>query len=1039
MDLTRIGVPTGRARRPVPSILVAAWAAAALASPALPDTLAAQEADHPMVLDGLTFREIGPASMSGRVVDLDVVESDVDVIYVATSTGGLWKTNDRGTNFTILFDDQPVFSLGDVAVHQADTSIVWLGTGERASRQSSGWGDGVYKSTDGGVTWQNMGLRDSKHIGRVVLHPTDTALVYVAAMGHLWGPNQERGLYRSRDGGSTWERILAGDDDTGAVDVAMDPQDPNTLFAALYQRRRRPWGFHGGGPGSGLYKSTDGGDTWAELSHQGGLPEGDYGRIGISIYRTDPSIVYVSIEQGERYNASTAYEQRLAGIYRSEDEGATWEHMGDWNPRPMYASQPLVDPNDDQRIYMLNSYSFSDDGGRTFTEPDQSLHGDDRLVWVDPHDSEHVMKADDGGLGISYDRGLTWQYIPHLPVSQYYRVSYDYRDPYWVYGGLQDNGSWGGPNDSYRSDGILSQDWIRYGGGDGFLNLVDTTDNRTLYTESQYLGLSRVDMVTGQHQTIRPGDPTGAISPRRNWTTWPDPDLPDERLGNAMEPANWDGPFVISAHDANTVYAGTRRFWRSRDRGVTWEDLGDLTTGQARQRLPIMDQEPDSFTLSLDDGIPYWPTLSAIAESPLDASVLYVGTDDGLIHVSTDGGRTFTEVSQRFPGLPRMTWVNGLEASRHLPGRVYASINNYRNDDYANYLYRSDDFGQTWTSIVSNLPPNRVVRTLREDTRNPEVLYLGTEFGLFYSLDGGGGWLRVAMGLPSVAVNDLVVHPRDNDLILGTHGRGIWILDQINALQELGPELHEAPSHLFTMEPARQIRYRREFPHMGDQVFRGQNPPAGAIVDYWLGPDVGTPRLSVLDVAGTEVAWMEGTEDVGLNRGVWNLRHSLPGQGEEEDEDEEEGGFGGQRGPPRSGPSGPLVVPGAYTVRLSVGGAAHEQRLVIEEDPRLDVTPDVRARWTADLLDIAALGLRVEDGLEAAETVVEELDAGERSVSDEDEAQARDLHREWRELRSRIRRLYNEVESWVGPLTTDQASEWAYYLEMAGTLEAASE
>jgi hypothetical protein len=332
-----------------------------------------------------------------------------------------------------------------------------------------------------------------------------------------------------------------------------------------------------------------------------------------------------------------------------------------------------------------------------------------------------------------------------------------------------------------------------------------------------------------------------------------------------------------------------------------------------------------------------------------------------------------------------------------------------------------------------------VVRTLREDTRNPEVLYLGTEFGLFYSLDGGGGWLRVAMGLPSVAVNDLVVHPRDNDLILGTHGRGIWILDQINALQELGPELHEAPSHLFTMEPARQIRYRREFPHMGDQVFRGQNPPAGAIVDYWLGPDVGTPRLSVLDVAGTEVAWMEGTEDVGLNRGVWNLRHSLPGQGEEEDEDEEEGGFGGQRGPPRSGPSGPLVVPGAYTVRLSVGGAAHEQRLVIEEDPRLDVTPDVRARWTADLLDIAALGLRVEEGLEAAEAVVEELDAGERSVSDEDEAQARDLHREWRELRSRIRRLYNEVESWVGPLTTDQASEWAYYLEMAGTLEAASE
>lgn len=991
---------------------------------------------HPLALDGFAFRNIGPASMSGRIVDIAVVEMDVDVFYLATATGGLWKTTDRGTTYTVLFDDQSTFSLGDVAVHQADTSIVWVGTGERASRQSNGWGDGVYKSTDGGQTWTNMGLRDSRHIGRIALHPTNTDVVYVAAMGHLWGPNDERGLYRTTDGGRTWERVLAGDGDTGAVDVAIDASDPNTLYAALYQRRRRPWGFHGGGPGSGLYKSSDGGDTWTELSHRNGLPEGDYGRIGISIYRSDPNIVYVSVEQGERYNASTAYEQRRAGIYRSEDKGATWEHMSDWNPRPMYASQPLVDPNDDQRVYMLNSYSFSDDGGRTFTEPDQSLHGDDRLVWVNPHDSNHVMKADDGGLGISYDRGLTWKYSPNIPVSQFYRVTYDYRDPYWVYGGLQDNGSWGGPNDSYRAEGILNHDWIRWGGGDGFLNLVDTTDNRTLYTESQYLGLSRVDMVTGQRQTIRPGDPTGAIAARRNWTTWPDPDLPDLRLGNAMEPANWDAPFLISAHDPNTLYAGTARLWRSRDRGVTWQDLGDLTTGVARQRLPIMDQRPDSFTLSLDDGIPYWPTLTAIAESPFDADVLYVGTDDGLIQVSTDAGATFTDVSERLPGLPDMPWVNDIEASRLVPGRVYAAINNYRNDDYANYVYRSDDYGRTWASIASNLPAERVVRVVREDTRNPEVLYLGTEFGLFYSMDAGSSWLKVAMGLPTVAVNDVQIHPRDNDLILGTHGRGVWILDQINALQELTPELHAGPAHLFSMEPAREIRYRGEFGHMGDMVFRGANPPAGAIIDYWLGEGSPAPRISVHDVSGDEVAWLDGSANPGLNRVIWNLRHSLPGQGEATETNAGEPGAGeegGQDGGPAV-PSGPLVVPGTYTVSLSVGADVYSQRLRVEEDPRLDVPPDVRARWTTGLLELAGMAAEAQTGLDAAEAVVDELDARERTLPAATEAGVRELHRQWRELRTRIRGLMREVEDWVGAPTADQNSERAHYRLMLQTL-----
>jgi len=634
-------------------------------------------------LDGLRMRSIGPANMSGRVVDIAVVEMDTRVFYLASATGGVWKTNDNGIRFTPVFENEAVHSVGDVVVHQRDTSVVWVGTGERANRQSSSWGDGVYKSTDGGGSWTNMGLEESHHVGRIVMHPDDSDIVYVAAMGHLWGPNPERGLYRTVNGGESWERILYVDPQTGAVDVAMDPTNPDILYAAMYQRQRRPWGFHGGGPGSGLYKSVDGGESWERLTNAGldnGLPTGDIGRIGITVYRSDPRIVYVSVEQGERFNASTAYEQRLAGIYRSEDRGGSWSYQSDWNPRPMYASQPMVDPNDDQRIYMVNSYSYSDDGGVTFTQPDHRTHGDDRFVWVDPHDSNHVIKLDDGGLGISYDRGDRFLYHTALPLSQYYRVSVDMAHPYNIYGGLQDNGSWRGPSRTYREEGILNEDWSKWGGGDGFLSLVDTTENRILYSESQYLGLTRWDMQTGESKNIRPDQPEGFIGARRNWTTWPDVSDPYQRLGNAMTPANWDGPFIISPHDANTLYAGMDELFKSTDRGDTWTSLGDLTTGTDRRALVIMDQVVDSFVLSLDDGIPYWPTLTAVAESEFTPGVLYAGTDDGLVQVSTDDGASWSDVTSAIPGAPEMMWVNQIHASPSVDRRVYVAVNNYRND-----------------------------------------------------------------------------------------------------------------------------------------------------------------------------------------------------------------------------------------------------------------------------------------------------------------------------------------------------------------------
>jgi photosystem II stability/assembly factor-like uncharacterized protein len=825
--------------------LVSLAALGALVAP-----LAGQDFDPFAHLD---FRTIGPSTMSGRIVDLEVLDVDPDVFYVASSTGGLWKTTTRGITFESITDDLPTHSIGDVAVHQVDTARVWLGMGERASRQSSSWGDGVWRSDDGGQTWTHVGLEDTHHIGRIVLHPADRNVAYVAAMGHLWGPNEERGPYRTVDAGGTWERILFVDEDTGAVDVAMDPVDHDVMYAATFQRRRQPWGFHGGGPGSALWKSTDGGDTWNQLTNAGlenGLPVGTIGRIGVSIYRSDPRIVYVSVEQGLRYNASTAYEERLAGVYRSEDHGETWEYMSDWNPRPMYASQILVDPSDDQRIYMVNTFSWSDDGGRTFERARQSLHGDDRLVWVNPNDSDHVMKADDGGLGISYDRGVTWWYARHLPVSQWYRVRTDMKKPFWVYGGLQDNGSWAGPSATYRAEGIRHDDWIKWGGGDGFLNVVDTTDNRTLYLETQYLGLSRVDMATGERSDIRPGDPEGAIGARRNWRTWPDLSDPFERLGNAMEPANWDGPFIISPHDNRTIYAGTRRLWRSRDQGQNWEDLGDWTTGADRRTLSIMGQMPTDTIRSLDDGIPYWPTLTAIEESPLQEGLLYIGTDDGQVLVSIDAGASFSNVTDRLPDVPDMMWVNTIEVSRAEAGRAYVVASNYRNDDYANYAWATEDFGETWRSIAAGLPPGVVTRAAREDPRTPDVLYMGTEFGLFYSPNRGGSWAELTGDLPTMAINDLVVHPRDNDLVLGTHGRGIWILDNLNALQELRTSVpaadgDETPTvRVFSTEPAEQIRYQREGGHGGDAIFFGENPPPAGSSTTGSHPSFRTTRRS---------------------------------------------------------------------------------------------------------------------------------------------------------------------------------------------------
>jgi len=971
-------------------------------------------------VSGLRLRNIGPATMSGRFVDMDVVESNPYTMYVASATGGVFRTTDNGVTWTPVFEREAVHSVGDIAIYQPDPNIIWVGTGERANRQSVGWGDGVYKTTDEGRTWTNVGLGASMHIGRIVTHPSNPAIVYVAAQGSVWGPGGERGLYRTLDGGRTWTRTLFVDEDTGVTDVAMDGSDPAVLYAASYQRRRSAFGFNGGGPGSALWKSTDAGATWSKITGNG-LPSGEYGRIGIALYRKDPRTVIVSIEQGTRYNASTAYINRKGGLYRSNDAGRTWRFLSDWNPRPMYASQPTIDPQDDRRIYMLNSYSFSDDGGEHFTAPRTTTHGDDRFVWVNPKDSRHVIKLDDGGIGISYDRGVKFLYVQSLAVSQYYRVGVDNERPYNVYGGLQDNGCWRGPSASWTANGILNEHWSRLCGGDGFATVVDPNNPRTVYSTGQFLTIGRNDTRTWQAQDIRPGDPQGHISDRRNWNTW-GKNVPGQVLGNAMHPANWDSPIVLSPFDPATVYVGMKHLFRSRDRGTTWEDLGDMTTGVDRATLPLMNRMPDENTLSVDDGVPYYPGTVSIAASPLARGLLYVGTDDGRLRTSTDDGKTWTDLQDRLPGAPKGAWFGGIEASRHAAGTVYVAIDNHRSDDRANYLYRSSDGGRTFASIVGDLPASRVIRTVREDTRNPNLLFLGTEFGLFFTVNGGVNWVELRNNLPTLPFNDLVIHPRENDLVLASHGRGIWILDKINALQELTPAVVSSPAHLFTVAPAYEIRQTNLKAHAGDMVFRGENPANGTLIDFWLAAPDTAVTLSVHDAAGQLVQAIPagGARGLarGVNRAVWNLRHAdVPLRG----------GFGDDDDAPRGATTpGPFVAPGTYTVRLASGGRTMEQKVDVREDPRLDVTPADRRAWGDAMSQIAAMARAfapVNDRIQRA--TAGGADLAERK-------------RQSRELLSRIGTLYGAMGRWTGQPTRDQLSELKYYAEMVQVLTAAA-
>jgi photosystem II stability/assembly factor-like uncharacterized protein len=943
------------------------------------------------LLRGLRWRSIGPVGQGGRVDDIAVVERNTSIFYVGFATGGLWKTANNGVTFEPIFDTYSTHSIGDIAIAQSNPDIVYVGTGEPNNRQSSSFGDGVFKTTDGGKTFVNTGLRETQTIARIVVHPTNPDIVWVASPGHLFGPNPERGVFKSTDGGRTWTKVLYVDENTGATDLVIHPRNPNVLFAATYTRRRTSCCFVAGGPGDGIWRSTDGGVRWTRVTG-GGLPSGTMGRIALDFSRSNPNVIYAQIEVapdklppvaadvqtaqaggrgggggGGRGGENLPPDPESSGIWRSADGGRTWEFRSNENQRPMYFSQLRVDPNNENTIYVGGVQAMkSTDGGRTFTELQGMGHVDHHAIWIDPNNSQHVMYGNDGSVDKSYDGGATWESLRTWAVGQPYHASVDMRRPYYVCTGLQDNGSWCGPS-SVRSGPILLQDWYRVGGGDGFQSQVDPSDWTVLYTESQGGNMSRLDLRNGTSVAIRPLDggrggrggfadvPVGPAGPAGG----PPPNVVPAPPPGVQYRFNWQTPIVMSPHDPSTLFVGANRLFISRDRGRTWTASPDLTKEVDRDQRAFIGLKVGlpgcsrlrvgACILSRNDGVSQYSTIETISESPIVPGLIWVGTDDGNIQVTRDGGATWTEVGKNVPGGTKEYYVSRVEASHFDAATAYASLDGHRHDDLRPYVYVTRDYGQTWTSITANLPERGNVNSVKEDLRNRNLLFVATEFGFYASLDGGRAWKALMTNLPVVRVDDVLIHPRENDLVLSTHGRSVWIMDDISALQQLTPAAQQQEVVLF--EPRNAVLWKNDIrlsrSVTGAKNFRGENAPPGTAISYYLrNAPSGDVRITIRDLETNQVfRTIEGTRLAGMNRVQWNLCSdprplaAAGGRGGG-------GGFGGGGGGCGAGGRGggggaaaqgqqmvaQMANPGSYMVTLTVGGRDYSKSVTVLED-----------------------------------------------------------------------------------------------------------
>ncbi len=971
--------------------------------------LAQKKQDSGLLADstfsGLKLRSIGPAFMSGRIADIAIHPEDDNLWYVAVGSGGVWKTRNAGTTWIPVFDDQPSYSIGCVTIDPNNPHVVWVGTGENVGGRHVGYGDGVYRSDDGGENWENMGLKESQHISKIIVHPGIPDIVYVASQGPLWSKGGQRGLYRTTDGGKKWEKILGGNEWTGVTDLLIDPRDPDRLYAATWQRHRNVAAYMGGGPGSGIHRSMDGGDTWEELKK--GLPDSNMGKIGLAISPQKPDVIYAAIE----------LDRRTGGVYRSEDRGSTWEKMSEavsGATGPHYYQELYASPHQFDRLYLVDvRMQVSNDGGRNFRRmQEEHKHSDNHAMAFRKDDPDFLLVGTDGGLYESFDLAGNWRFMANLPVTQFYKVAVDDARPFYnVYGGTQDNNTQGGPSRTDNLHGIRNADWFITLFADGHQPATEPGNPDIVYSEAQQGHLYRVDRTTGEVVFIQPQ---------------PGPD-------EAYERYNWDAPILVSPHSPTRIYYGSQRVWRSDNRGDSWQAVsGDLTRDQERIALPIMgktwswDNPWDLYAMS------NYNTITSLTESPLQEGLIYAGTDDGLIQVTEDGGENWRKIEAgSLPGVPATAFVNDIKADLYEPNTVYIALDNHKYGDLDPYLLKSTDRGRTWQSIRGNIPDRTLVWRIVQDHVKPELLFAATEFGIYFTFDGGVNWIRLTGNVPTISFRDLAIQKRENDLVGASFGRGFYILDDYSMLRELTVESLQKEAVLFSSirkawwyKERPVLSFNSEKASQGASYFVAPNPPFGAVFTYYLAEDLKTEKeirqekekdlinenrdvpfpgwskieaekrqpepviwLTVRDEQGNVVRRVEGSRKKGFHRIAWDLRYPAPNAivlASLQDKDEEE-------------PEGMMVAPGVYTVTLSkkIDDEVHELSAPVQfevekmRDGALEgASPEVVAAFWREIGEMlhattaATLALKntigrveaMKEALSRAETAPGELD-----------------------------------------------------------------
>ncbi len=882
----------------------------------------------------LEWRSIGPANMGGRVADVEGVPGNANIVYVASASGGLWKTVNAGVTWKPIFERQGTLSIGDIALAPSNSDVVWVGTGESNVRNSVSFGDGVYKSTDGGKTWQHMGLKDSEHISAIVIHPQNPDIVYVGALGHAFAPNDERGVFMTTDGGKTWTKTLYIDREHGVSDLEIDPTNPNILYAGMWSFERKPWTHRSGSEKGGLFRSIDGGRTWNKITN--GLPK-LLGRIGVRVAPTNPNVVYAIVESKE------------GTLYRSDDRGDTFKQVSRQTnivSRGFYYTRVRIDPNNENHIYAVASTLFeSIDGGKSFKSITGKVHIDYHAFWQDAKNPIRIWVGQDGGIAVTYDGGETWESVYNMPLGQFYQIHADNRSPfYYVMGGLQDNGAWTGPSRTREPAGIMNDDWRMVSFGDGFYILNSPDDPEIYISESQGGNILRTDFRTREQQEINPWGRGSGAGPA---------------LGEKFR-FNWNSPILLSPHDKNTLYFGGNVVFKSTDFGKTWEQISkDLTTDDHDKQKDA--GGPVAFENSTAE---YHTTIISLAESPVRKGQIWAGTDDGNLQLTEDGGKDWDNIIKNVSGLPANSPVSHIEPSHTNALTTYVAFDRHMFDDFRPYVFRTSDGGKNWQNVAGNLPPTAYVQVIREDPRNSNLLYAGTELGLFASYTAGKEWIALNLkNLPNVSVHDILVHPRDNDLILATHGRSILIFDDAVPIQQMTPDILKRDAHLFSVRPGLRFATRFTRYGIGDKQFTGPNPPYGALITYYLKTkpdDKTTFKIQIFDESNKLVQELEKpAKERGLNRITWNLRYG--GAEVRRPPTEEETAFGG---PPR----GPQVLPGSYLVKLTVDNKIFVQPVEVRLDPTLTVSP-------ADLQAQLDLQMKLRDMQSAANNALRFLDS----------------------------------------------------------------